>query len=64
MAEAFTNAFVHVKVLEIQSQLNMCMNCTCGEDGPVCNLLPTANFSFCLMTAGVCVQCHTLIELE
>lgn len=52
VAEAFTNAFVQVKVLEIQSQLNRCMNCTCGVEGPVCNLLPDANFSFCMRILG------------
>ena len=52
VAEAFTNAFVQVKILEIQSQLSTCMNCTCGVDGPVCNPLPNANFSFCMRTPG------------
>ena len=53
MAEAFTNAFVQVKVLEIQSQLSRCLNCTCSMDGSVCNALPNANFSFCLGVPGI-----------
>lgn len=52
MAGAFTNAFIQVKILEIQSQLSNCMNCTCGVDGPVCNLLPDTNFSFCMRIPG------------
>ena len=53
VAEAFTNAFVEVKVLEIQAQLSRCLNCTCGMDGPVCTVLPNANISACLLSPGL-----------
>ena len=52
MARAFTNAFVHAKVVEIRSQLDNCWNCTCGLDGPVCELLSDANFTTCMRRAG------------
>ncbi len=55
VAEAFTNAFVYVKVLEIRAQMEQCFNCTCTFDGPVCNLLPSANFSQCVPVIGACV---------
>ena len=51
VAEAFTNAFVQVKVVEIRSQMEECMNCTCTLSGTlVCVSLPRANFSECVST--------------
>ena len=48
MAEAFTNAFVRVKVLEVQSQLSSCLDCTCGEEGYTCEELD--DVSTCMTT--------------
>ena len=69
VAEAFTNAFVQVKVVEIRSQMEECMNCTCTLSGTlVCVSLPRANFSECVstgewFTTSVCVHdCHTYIH--
>ena len=72
VAEAFTNAFVQVKVVEIRSQMEECMNCTCTLSGTlVCVSLPRANFSECISTGewftttSVCVhdcQIHTYIH--
>lgn len=64
MAEAFTNAFVQVKVLEIQSQLSRCLNCTCSIDGPVCNVLPNANFSFCMRIPGTLATRYSTKRIE
>lgn len=56
VARAFTNAFVRAKVEEIQSQLDECLRCSCGEDGPSCELLPNANISACMRPAGMPAQ--------
>ena len=48
VAKAFTNAFVHAKVVEIRSQMEVCLNCSCTLGGALCEALPAANFSECL----------------
>jgi len=58
VAKAFTNAFVHAKVVEIQSQLDKCLNCFCSPDGPSCEPLPDANFSLCMAPVGMCVHAY------
>ncbi len=50
VAKAFTNAFVHAKVVEIQSQLDKCWSCSCSLNGPLCE--PVANFSLCMAEPG------------
>ena len=58
VAEAFTNAFVHAKVAEIQAQIEECYNCTCTSSGLVCTLLPGAsNLSFCTRQPGMYQHC-------
>jgi len=62
VAEAFTNAFVHVKVVEIRSQMEQCLNCSCSLSGTlVCEPLPRANFSECVSSPGgwvdYCLMC-------
>jgi hypothetical protein len=48
VAEAFTNAFVRVKVLEIRAQMEECLNCTCTRSGAVCEILQGDGFPECM----------------
>ena len=53
VAEAFTKAFVFVKVLEIRAQMEECFSCTCTLSGPVCELLTSnTNVSTCSDVKG------------
>ena len=36
LADAFTNAFVYVKVLEVRARMEECVECECTSDGPTC----------------------------
>lgn len=38
LAEAFTNAFVSVKVLEVRAQMEECVECECTSSGPTCGV--------------------------
>ena len=53
MAEAFTNAFVRVKVLEIRAQMEECLNCTCTRSGAVCEILQGDGFPECMPPPGL-----------
>ena len=52
VAEAFTNAFVRVKVLEIRAQMEECLNCSCSQSGAVCEVLSGDGFAECMPLPG------------
>lgn len=54
VARAFTNSFVHAKVVEIQHQLEECFQCFCKAGGPICELVSDGNnLPFCSHMPGM-----------
>ena len=45
MADAFTRAFVSVKVLEARRQMEECLECECTIEGTSCQALVPQNLS-------------------
>lgn len=45
VAEAFTNAFVYIKVLEARTQIEECLECLCTIDGPICDASAVNNIT-------------------
>ena len=54
VTRAFTNSFVHNKVIEIQNQMKECLQCYCKADGPICEpATGGTNSSFCIRIPGM-----------
>ena len=64
VARAFTNSFVHAKVVEIQRQMEECFQCFCKAEGPICeHLAGGSNFSFCVRMPGIGGKGYSLLLL-